>query len=497
MAPLSLWLAAHLALLLDLAGPAGGFSTCQGLDLKEYRDKRIRAVRGQILSKLRIAEPPEAALAPPAPEVAPEVMLLYNSTRELVREHARLAESACERESSEEDYYAKEVQRVDMLPPSHGHWYLYLSVTGQSSGICTSLSLGRALVSVPLCPSATGQGRCICTSLSLGRALVSVPLCHWAELWYLYLSVHLPLVSLPLCLWAGHWYLSFCHWAGHWYLYLSVHLPLGRALVSVPHCHWAEHWYLYLSVHLPLGRALVSVPLCHWAELWYLYLSVHLPLGRALVSVPLCHWAELWYLYLSVTGQSSGICTSLSLGRALVSVPLCPSVSLTFLSLSGLDDQLIKQYKKSGSKGSKFDISTKTPHLILTLLPTDRLESPAKKGRERRAAGDTPTCSRNADQSCCLHSLYIDFRRDLNWRWIHEPKGYKANFCAGSCPYLWSADMHYSRILPLYNKLNPEASVSPCCVPQELEPLTIIYFVGRNPRVEQLSNMVVKSCKCR
>uniref|UniRef100_W5LYX0 Transforming growth factor beta n=1 Tax=Lepisosteus oculatus TaxID=7918 RepID=W5LYX0_LEPOC len=421
MAPLSLWLAAHLALLLDLAGPAGGFSTCQGLDLKEYRDKRIRAVRGQILSKLRIAEPPEAALAPPAPEVAPEVMLLYNSTRELVREHARLAESACERESSEEDYYAKEVQRVDMLPPSHvchwaGHWYLYLSVTGQSSGICTSLSLGRALVSVPLCPSATGQGRCICTSLSLGRALVSVPLCHWAELWYLYLSVHLPLVSLPLCLWAGHWYLSFCHWAGHWYLYLSVHLPLGRALVSVPHCHWAEH---------------------------------------------------------------------------------CPSVSLTFLSLSGLDDQLIKQYKKSGSKGSKFDISTKTPHLILTLLPTDRLESPAKKGRERRAAGDTPTCSRNADQSCCLHSLYIDFRRDLNWRWIHEPKGYKANFCAGSCPYLWSADMHYSRILPLYNKLNPEASVSPCCVPQELEPLTIIYFVGRNPRVEQLSNMVVKSCKCR
>lgn len=54
-----------------------------------------------------------------------------------------------------------------------------------------------------------------------------------------------------------------------------------------------------------------------------------------------------------------------------------------------------------------------------------------------------------------------------------------------------------SQILPLYNKLNPEASATPCCVPQDLEPLTIMYFIGRTPRVEQLSNMVVKSCKCR
>lgn len=53
---------------------------------------------------------------------------------------------------------------------------------------------------------------------------------------------------------------------------------------------------------------------------------------------------------------------------------------------------------------------------------------------------------RNADQGCCLRSLYIDFRRDLNWKWIHEPKGYKANFCAGNCPYLWSADNHYNMV---------------------------------------------------
>lgn len=52
------------------------------------------------------------------------------------------------------------------------------------------------------------------------------------------------------------------------------------------------------------------------------------------------------------------------------------------------------------------------------------------------------------------------------------------------------------QVLGLYNTLNPEASASPCCVPQDLEPLTILYYVGRTPKVEQLSNMVVKSCKC-
>lgn len=52
------------------------------------------------------------------------------------------------------------------------------------------------------------------------------------------------------------------------------------------------------------------------------------------------------------------------------------------------------------------------------------------------------------------------------------------------------------QVLGLYNTINPEASASPCCVSQDLEPLTILYFIGKNPKIEQLSNMIVKSCKC-
>lgn len=115
-----MWLT-HLALLLllRLAGVLEGLNTCQSINLDEQKSRRIEAVRGQILSKLRIRSPPDDddAAAPPHGAVPPEVMLLYNSTRELLKERARQAESACERESSEEDYYAKEVQRIDMTPP--------------------------------------------------------------------------------------------------------------------------------------------------------------------------------------------------------------------------------------------------------------------------------------------------------------------------------------------------------------------------------------------
>ena len=54
--------------------------------------------------------------------------------------------------------------------------------------------------------------------------------------------------------------------------------------------------------------------------------------------------------------------------------------------------------------------------------------------------------SRNVQDNCCLRPLYIDFKRDLGWKWIHEPKGYHANFCAGACPYLWSSDTQHSRV---------------------------------------------------
>lgn len=92
------------------------FSMCQNLDLEAARARRIEAIRGQILSKLQLETPPKEEGVPhPLP---PEVMLLYNSTREPVR---RLATCEGRRTARREDeeYYAKEVRRVEMLTSGH------------------------------------------------------------------------------------------------------------------------------------------------------------------------------------------------------------------------------------------------------------------------------------------------------------------------------------------------------------------------------------------
>ncbi|NWT63483.1 TGFB1 factor, partial [Erythrocercus mccallii] len=68
-----------LSVLSALCPAARGLSSCRSLDLEAARLKRIEAVRGQILSKLRLPEPPAAEPGPaPLPE---ELRALYNSTR--------------------------------------------------------------------------------------------------------------------------------------------------------------------------------------------------------------------------------------------------------------------------------------------------------------------------------------------------------------------------------------------------------------------------------
>ncbi|XP_065511220.1 transforming growth factor beta-1 proprotein isoform X3 [Caloenas nicobarica] len=136
----------------------------------------------------------------------------------------------------------------------------------------------------------------------------------------------------------------------------------------------------------------------------------------------------------------------------------------------------------------------RVPHVLAMALPPERANQ-LHSDRRRRAL-DSDFCFGSEERSCCVRPLYIDFRRDLHWKWIHEPRGYMANVCLGPCPFLWSSDTQHSKVLALYNQHNPGGSAAPCCVPQALDPLPIVYYVGRRARVEQLSDMVVRACKC-
>lgn len=72
--------------------------------------KRIEAIRGQILSKLRLFEEPEEK-EEEGDEVPTEVLSLYNSTVELSEE---LTANTVHRTETTEEYYAKEVHKFNM-----------------------------------------------------------------------------------------------------------------------------------------------------------------------------------------------------------------------------------------------------------------------------------------------------------------------------------------------------------------------------------------------
>lgn len=105
---------ARLLLALDLAVVALSLSTCSTLDMEQFKKKRIEAIRGQILSKLKLAEPPSEF--PEPGDVSPDVVAIYKSTRDLLQEKANERAATCERQRSEEEYYAKEVHKIDMQP---------------------------------------------------------------------------------------------------------------------------------------------------------------------------------------------------------------------------------------------------------------------------------------------------------------------------------------------------------------------------------------------
>uniref|UniRef100_H2YHT6 TGF-beta family profile domain-containing protein n=1 Tax=Ciona savignyi TaxID=51511 RepID=H2YHT6_CIOSA len=138
------------------------------------------------------------------------------------------------------------------------------------------------------------------------------------------------------------------------------------------------------------------------------------------------------------------------------------------------------------------------PHLVIMVrTPSGNSRATSSRKRRKRALDADYCFNRNpSETNCCLRELYIDFRRDLGWDWVHAPTGYRANFCAGACPYLWSMDSQHATILGLYRSMNPHASSAPCCTSKELDPLIIMYYRNNKFTVTKMSDMVLLSCKC-
>ncbi|XP_035530582.1 transforming growth factor beta-3 proprotein [Morone saxatilis] len=377
-------------------------STCTTVDIDHIKKKRVEAVRGQILSKLRLTSPPQTT----GPSQVPfQVLALYNSTKELIEELGRDRQQSCGQDNTETEYYAKEIYKFNMIngPPENN------DLSYCPKGITSKVF--RFNVST-MEKNSTNLFRAEFRALRMSNPNAKRNE-QRIEL-YQILQKDDPKAKQR-------------------YIGGKNVLTKGTSeWVSFDVTETVREWLMYRQTNLGLE------------------ISVHCP----------CH-----------TFRPNGDIIE-------------NTNEVLEVKFKGMDDDLNRVKKQK-----------EQPHLILMMLPSHRLDAQSSSRRRKRAL-DTNYCFNNYEENCCVRPLYINFRQDLGWRWIHQPEGYYANFCSGPCPYLRSADTTHSSLLSLYNTLNPEASASPCCVPQDLEPLTILYYVGRSPKVEQLSNMVVKSCKC-
>nr|XP_029512748.1 transforming growth factor beta-1 proprotein-like [Oncorhynchus nerka] len=99
---------------LCLAGSVSSMSTCKTLDLELVKKKRIEAIRGQILSKLRMPKEPEEEQAGTEKEIPVALLSLYNSTVELSEEQKLQPQPTTHTLDEEEEYFAKEVHKFTM-----------------------------------------------------------------------------------------------------------------------------------------------------------------------------------------------------------------------------------------------------------------------------------------------------------------------------------------------------------------------------------------------
>ncbi|XP_016331352.1 transforming growth factor beta-1-like [Sinocyclocheilus anshuiensis] len=356
-------------------------STCKTLDLEVVKKKRIEAIRGQILSKLRMAKEPESEIDGDGQKIPDTMISLYNSTVELSEEMKMKPVSV---QAEDEDYFGKEVHKFVIRQAQNGTKH---QMTFNVSEMKQTIPDHRLL--------------------------------SQAEL---------------------------------------------RLRIKNPTMDQEQRLELYRGTGDQaryLGTRFVSKDL---SNRW---LSFD-------VKQTMIEWL-----------QGSEEEESLELRLYCGCKTDQQSTDKFLFSISGLD-------KQRGDTAGLAEMMAK-PYILALSLPSNGKS--LASARRKRAVGTDETCDEKTE-TCCMRKLYIDFRKDLGWKWIHKPKGYFANYCMGSCTYIWNAENKYSQILALYKHHNPGASAQPCCVPAVLDPLPILFYVGRQHKVEQLSNIVVRSCKC-
>ncbi|KAL6104036.1 uncharacterized protein ACO6RY_13852 [Pungitius sinensis] len=106
-----------------------------------------------------------------------------------------------------------------------------------------------------------------------------------------------------------------------------------------------------------------------------------------------------------------------------------------------------------------------------------------------------------ASLPCQRQPLYVDFE-EIGWSgWIVSPRGYNAYHCKGSCPFPLGQNMrptNHATVQSIINALKLIKGIeTPCCVPDKLFSINLLYFDDdENVVLKQYNDMVAGSCGC-
>ncbi|NWY00294.1 BMP7 protein, partial [Nothoprocta ornata] len=120
-------------------------------------------------------------------------------------------------------------------------------------------------------------------------------------------------------------------------------------------------------------------------------------------------------------------------------------------------------------------------------------------GRRPRAAEVPSATSQGA--ACHRRELYVDFRA-IGWSgWIIYPSGYNAFYCRGTCLFPLGENQNatnHATVQSIVHTLKLSQDVStPCCVPDELKSLNLLYFDDKeNVVLKNYKDMVATRCGC-
>ncbi|XP_029312497.1 bone morphogenetic protein 2 [Cottoperca gobio] len=122
------------------------------------------------------------------------------------------------------------------------------------------------------------------------------------------------------------------------------------------------------------------------------------------------------------------------------------------------------------------------------------------RSRRRRASPGFLPHSRS--QSCQRVPLFVDFE-EIGWSgWIISPRGYNAYHCKGSCPFPLGGSLkatNHATVRSIMHalKLSSDEVEAPCCVPDRLQSISLLYFDDeQNVVLKQYDDMVALSCGC-